>query len=119
MKTYAYIVGALLIGGAFAIDVYAYDTSSVAAAPARHAKSLAMAGTVVSIDVVGNTLIVEGRGKKKAQLTFAIPANAKITENKKAITLGDITTGVKVAVRYTKDHDTLTAFSVKVLSLKK
>lgn len=119
MKTYACVVGALLVGGAFAIDVSANDASSIATAPARHIKTRAMAGTVVSIDVVGNTLSVEGRGKKNARLTFAIPANAKITENKKAITLGDITTGVKVAVRYTKDGDTLTAASVKVLVPKK
>ena len=117
MKTYAYILCALLTGGAFTVETLASEGSNAPATSAKHARTLTAAGTVTSIDVVGNTLIVEGR--KKSSLTFSIPANTKITQNKKTITLGDITTGSKVVVRYTKDGDTLTAASIKVWPAKK
>jgi len=117
MKPYAYLLsGLLLTGAAFAA---AADTTATAASsvPAKPAKSMTAMGVVVSTDVVGNTLTVEG--KKKIQWTFAIPVAAKISQGKKILTLGDITPGSKVAVKYTKDGAMLNASSVKALSIKK
>ncbi len=116
MKFYACALSALLVGGAFAANTTPAVTSVATPKPA---KAMTAMGSVVSADVVGNTLTVAG--KKKAQWTFSVPASAKITQGKKniALTIGDLSTGTKVAVKYTKDGDTLTAVSIKVWAAKK
>ena len=120
MKTYAYILGALLIGGVFAVDVSANGgKKSVMAPVTQTSKSMNAAGSVLSIDIIGNTITVEGGRKKKIQWVFSVPAVAKIMEGKKVISLGDITTGSKVSVHYTKDRDTLNASFIKVWPIKK
>jgi len=72
-------------------------------------------GEVVSVDAVANTLTVKG---KKADVTFAVSATAKITSGKKEVKLADITAGSKVAVTYMKDGATMTASAIKVLPAK-
>ena len=72
-------------------------------------------GEVVSVDAVANTLTVKG---KKADVTFAVSATAKITSGKKEVKLADITAGSKVAVSYTKEGTTMTASSIKVMPAK-
>jgi hypothetical protein len=117
MKIYASVLSVLLAGAAFAADTAATPVATAMTTPAKPAKSMTAVGSVVSADVVGNTLTVEG--KKKVQWTFSVPAAAKITQSKKAITIGDIAAGSKVAVRYTKDGAALTASSIKVWPAKK
>jgi len=117
MKIYACVLSAVLACAAFAAD--STSTPAVTSVPAKHVKSMTAMGSVSSTDLVGNTITVEG--KKKAQWTFEVPATAKLTQGKgkKAIALGDINSGDKVAVKYTKDGDTLTASSIKVWPAKK
>jgi hypothetical protein len=119
MKIRAYALSVLLIGGALVIDTAATDNQSSAATTAKPQKLLHKEGSVVSMDVIGNTIVVEGRGRNKPQWIFSIPINAKITQGKKSITLGDITVGSKVAVKYTKDGDTLNVSSIQVVYIKK
>lgn len=114
MKIRAYLLCALLAGAAFAAAPSVATTAI--RAQAKAAKSLSATGLIESTDMVGNTITVKG---KKAQWVFAVPANTKIAAGKKTLAFADITTGSKVSVRYVKDADTLTAFSIKVLALKK
>ena len=119
MKIYAYALSALLIGGALVMDTAATGNQSSVVATSKPAKSLHKEGSVVSTDVIGNTIVVEGKGRNKSQWIFSIPISAKITQGKKIITLGDITAGSKVAVKYTKDGDTLNVSSIQVVNAKK
>jgi len=119
MKIYTYILSLLLIGSAFAADLATASSakSPVASASTKTVKSLTATGSVLSLDMVGNTITVEG--KKKVLWTFSVPATAKILEGKKAIVFGDIAAGFKIAVKYTKDGDTLTASMIRVWPVKK
>jgi hypothetical protein len=109
----------LFIGGALVMDTSATGNQNPVATPAKPVISLHKEGSVVSTDVIGNTIVVEGKGRKKPQWIFSIPITAKITQGKKIITLRDITLGSKVAVKYTKDGDTLNVSSIQVVSAKK
>src|SRR5262249_35159337 len=98
MKSYAYALSALI---AFSGAAFAAETAAPAAAAATKAPAAMKAhGTVSSVDAVGNTLSLKG---KKADETFAVAADAKIMQGKKEVKLGDIATGSKVSVTYTKD----------------
>ena len=77
-----------------------------AAAPAPEAKAAKSAkketvkiltGKLVSVDAVGNTIVVLA---KKANDTIAVDAAAKITSGKKEIALADLKADGKVAVSY-------------------
>jgi hypothetical protein len=77
-----------------------------AAAPAPEAKASKAAkkevvkvltGKLVSVDAVGNTIVVLA---KKANDTISVDAAAKITSGKKEIALADLKADVKVAVSY-------------------
>ena len=115
MKIYACILSMMLASGALAADGSVKSgRKPIAASIRKLSKSTIAAGTVISTDIVGNTITVLGRGKKKIQWIFSVPANAKITEGKKIVALRDVTTGSKIFVRYAKDGDTLNAYSIKV-----
>jgi len=119
MKMIACVASAILASSIYAADVVAPTNTQpvIANMSAKAMKSLTATGLVISVDMVGNTLTIEG--KKKATLVFSVPATAKILEGKKSIVLGDIAIGFKVAVKYTKDGDTLQASKIQVLVAKK
>ncbi len=122
MKIYACVLSALLIGGIFAVDVSAKSAKkSVSMSINKPSKSMTAAGTVLSVDMVGNTITVEGKGKKKPQWIFSVPVNARILiqSGKKSLTLADISAGAKVSVKYYKDGDTLNASLIRVWPTKK
>ena len=56
-----------------------------------------IAGKVVSVDAVANTIIVK---VKKAEDTLSVEAGAKIVSGKKEITLGDITADASVTITF-------------------
>ena len=120
MKIRAWVLSTLLfVNGAFIMDAAASGDLNSPAVPVKAAKTLRATGSVASVDIIANTITVVGRGRKKPQWIFSVPTGAKITQGKKAIALGDITTGSSLAVKYTKDGDTLNASSIQVLRPKK
>jgi hypothetical protein len=56
-----------------------------------------IAGKVVSVDAVANTIVVK---VKKAEDTLSVEAGAKIVSGKKEITLGDITADASVTITF-------------------
>jgi hypothetical protein len=75
-----------------------------AAAPAKTEKAAAkkeavktIAGKVISVDAVANTIIVK---VKKAEDTISVEATTKIVSGKKEIALGDIKADASVTVSY-------------------
>ncbi len=121
MKIQAYIFSLLLLTAAFAVDVSATDGKNPVATPITKpaTSSMNVTGSVISIDIIGNSVTIEGGRKKKIQWVFSIPMSAKIMQGKKIIALRDITIGSKISVRYTKDDDTLNASSIKLWPSKK
>ena len=120
MKIYACILSMMLASGALATDGSVKSgRKSIAASVRKLSKSTIAAGTVISTDIVGNTITIESRGKKKIQWLFSVPANAKITGGQKIVALRDVSIGAKISVRYAKDGDTLNAYSIKVWPPKK
>ena len=115
MKPYAYFLCVMLAGATMAAENPA--ATPAAATLSSKAKSLSATGLVVSTDMVGNTITVNG--KKKAQWVFAVPANAKITQGKKALSFADIAVGSKVSVAYVREGDVLTSSSIKIILGKK
>ena len=115
MKTCAYILCVMLAGAAIAAENPA--ATPAAATLSSKAKSQSATGTVVSTDMVGNTITV--KGKKKAQWIFAVPANTKITQGKKVVAFADIAVGSKVSIAYVREGDVLTSSSIKVILGKK
>jgi hypothetical protein len=78
--------------------LFAQEAAAPAAAPAKAAKKEAasmVAGTVVSVDAIANTIIVK---VKKGEDTLSVEAGAKILSGKKDIALGDIKADAKVKV---------------------
>lgn len=113
MKFPAYIFSLLVLAAAFAVDVSATDgKKSVATLITKPITSMKVTGAVVSVDLIGNTITIEGIRKKKIQWNFSVPMTAKIMQGKKTIAFRDITLGAKISVRYTKDGDTLNAVSI-------
>jgi hypothetical protein len=119
MKINTCILSVLFVGSVLAANSASLSDPKVVVTntSAKAAKFFSAMGSVITVDMVGNTLAVQG--KKKNQWLFSVPANAKILEGKKAIVLGDIIIGFKVSVKYTKEGDTLTASVIKVWPTKK
>lgn len=86
-------------------DTTTADTSS---APAKPTKA---SGTLTAVDTSGNTITVDN--KTDGTRTFSIASTAKLTKDKKPVTLADFTVGEKVYISYTTDASgTLTATRV-------
>jgi hypothetical protein len=123
MKTYAYILSAMLAfqGAVLAADApaaAAADAKPAAAAPAKAkaSKSTQLTGAVVSTDAVGNTIVIKG---KKEDATIAVSATTKIMDGKKTVALADIAAGTKVTVKFTEENGTKTASSIKIAGAAK
>ena len=86
----------------------AADAKATAAKPA---KSMTLAGTVVSSDAIANTLVVKG---SKGEETFSIAPTAKITMGKKEVKIADVAKDEKVTVKYTEENGAKTASAVKI-----
>ena len=76
-------------------------TKKAGAGTTKKAASLAIKGSVVSVDAIANTIVVKvTKGKVEKEDTLSIESGAKILSGKKEITLGDITAGNEVSVVY-------------------
>ena len=118
MKSSTYFLTALLLCVAFTGSISANDHKKITASIHNASRFLSATGLVIAADIVGNTITIEGKGKKKPQWTFSVPTTAKISQGKKTITLGDIISGSTVAVKYNKDGDTLNATSIRLVPTK-
>ena len=75
--------------------------ASATSGTTKKAASLAIKGSVVSVDAIANTIVVKvTKGKVEKEDTLSIESGAKILSGKKEITLGDITAGNEVSVVY-------------------
>ena len=120
MKIQVYIFSLLLLTATFAVDISETGGKKSVATPiTKPVNSMNVTGSVISIDIIGNTVTIESGRKKKNQWVFSIPMSAKIMQGKKIIALRDISLGAKISVRYTKNGDTLSASSIKLLPNKK
>jgi hypothetical protein len=82
--------------------LFAQEAATTTAAPkaektAKKEAVKTIAGKVVSVDAVANTIIVK---VKKAEDTLSVEAGAKIVSGKKEITLGDITADASVTITF-------------------
>jgi acid phosphatase class B len=124
MKKIALALSALLVlnVAAMAADAPAAaattttKTTKTTTVKAKAPAEMKTRGEVVSVDAVANTLTLKG---KKADVTYAVAATAKISSGKKEVKLADITAGSKVGVTYMKDGATMTASAIKVMPAMK
>ncbi|MCX5886042.1 MAG: hypothetical protein NT096_09075 [Proteobacteria bacterium] len=98
----------LMIGIALAV-AFAFTGMLMAAEPAAPAKQEAtkeevFRGTVVSVDAVANTIVVNNKKANKEE-TFQVDSKTKITFAKKEYKLADIKKDQKVAVHYRVEGD--------------
>jgi hypothetical protein len=96
------LVGLVAVGFAFAQET-APAAAAPAAAPAKAekkapaAKPIELKGTIVSVDAIGNSIVVKG---KKADDTLSVTPETKILSGKKAVALGDLKAESSVTVSY-------------------
>lgn len=77
----------------------------------------AMTGQVQKIDLAAGTVTVASLpGMKEHQMTFHVPANARITRNDQKVAVADLKEGDRVTVEYIKEKGHLTAHSIALKS---
>ncbi len=118
MRRILTLAAAFLMVGTFAFAQAAPQTETKtpkakAEKAAKAPKPMSVRGSIVKADATSVTIKTA-----KAEDTFAITADTKITQAGKAMTAGDLATGETATVRYTKAGDQMTATNI-VLTPKK
>ena len=70
-----------------------------------------LSGAIKSVDAIAKSLVVV---KGKAEKTFMVSADTKITKGKEALKLEDLKAGMDVSIDYKKDGDKMVAAAIKV-----
>jgi len=86
-----------------------------APAPTAPAKMEKFSGEVKNVDAMAKSIAV---AKGKAEKSFVVTADTKITKGKEALKLEDLKAGMNVAIEYKKDGDKLIAASIKAAAPK-
>jgi Domain of unknown function (DUF5666) len=87
--------------------------AAAATTPAKKKAGNAVHGAVAAVDATANTVTV---GTK----TYSITSDTKITKNKEAATIADITVGENVSISFKKgDGDKLNATAIRIGEAKK
>lgn len=106
------------VSGAIAADApKAATTAPAPAAPASTApaKMDKFSGAIKSVDAMAKSLVVV---KGKAEKTFMVNADTKITKGKEALKLEDLKAGMNVSIEYKKEMDKMVAGAIKVSAPK-
>ncbi len=116
MKLYHALMAGLL-ACSFAI---AQDSAAAKPAPAPKAKKAMMAmqikGTIVSVDAIANTIIVQTMGKKKVDDTLS--TTDKTVVMPKGKTVADLKADDKVTVSYKTEDGKMVATMIKLWPMK-
>ena len=117
------LLAVLLTLAAFVSGAIAADAPKTAApAPAKAApatpapvKLEKFSGAIKSVDAVAKSIVAV---KGKAEKTFVVTADTKITKGKDALKFEDLKAGMNVVVEYKKEMDKNTAVTIKVSAPK-
>lgn len=86
-----------------------------AMAASKHAQ--AMTGQIRKVDLAANAVTVASlAGMKEQQMTFHVPADARITRNDQKVAVADLKEGDRVTVEYVHEKGHLTARSIALKS---
>jgi hypothetical protein len=73
-------------------------------------------GTIKSVDAMAKSIVVVGKGK--AEKTFMVTADTKITKGKEALNFEDLKTGMRGDVHYKMEMDKMVAVKIHVAASK-
>ncbi len=104
---------AFVSGAIAAAPPKAATTAPAPAAPASTApaKMDKFSGAIKSVDAMAKSLVVV---KGKAEKTFMVEADTKITKGKEALKLEDLKAGMNVSIEYKKEMDKMVAGAIMV-----
>jgi Cu/Ag efflux protein CusF len=118
-KTILYVVVLTLVafvsGAIAAAPPKSGTTAPAPAATPAPAKMEKFSGEVKNVDAMAKSIAV---AKGKAEKSFVVTADTKITKGKEALKFEDLKAGMNVAVEYKKDGDKLIAASIKAAAPK-
>jgi Cu/Ag efflux protein CusF len=108
---------AFVSGAVAAAPPKAATTAPAPAAPAATApaKVEKFSGEVKNVDAMAKSIAV---AKGKAEKSFMVTADTKITKGKEALKFEDLKAGMNVAIEYKKDGDKLIAATIKAAAPK-
>ncbi|HYA92868.1 MAG TPA: hypothetical protein VEK32_15385 [Thermodesulfobacteriota bacterium] len=108
---------AFVSGAIAAAPPTAATTAPAPAAPASTApaKMDKFSGAIKSVDAMAKSLVVV---KGKAEKTFMVSADTKITKGKEGLKLEDLKAGMNVSIEYKKEMDKMVAGAIKVSAPK-
>ncbi len=89
----------------------ASTTAKPAPAKAAPAKMEKFNGAIKSVDAMAKSFVV---AKAKAEKTFVVTADTKITKGKEDLKFEDLKAGMNVSVEYKKEMDKMVAGAIKV-----
>jgi len=119
-KTILFVVVLTLVafvyGAVAAAPPKAATTAPAVAAPAASpAKLEKFSGEVKNADATAKSIAV---AKEKAEKSFLVTADTKITKGKEALKFEDLKAGMNVTIEYKKDGDKLIAATIKAAAPK-
>jgi len=120
-KTILFVVMLTLVafvsGAIAAAPPKAATTAPAPAAPASTApaKMEKFSGEIKNVDAMAKSIVV---AKEKAEKTFGVTADTKITKGKETLKVEDLKAGMQVGVEYKKDMDKMIAVAIKVSTPK-
>ncbi len=109
------VVLTLVAFASVAIAADAPKSAATAPAPAAPAKIEKFSGEVKNVDAMAKSIVV---AKDKAEKSFVVTADTKITKGKDALKFEDLKAGMNVAIEYKKDGDKMIAASIKAAAPK-
>jgi len=89
--------------------------ATTAPAPAAPAKMEKFSGEVKNVDAMAKSIVV---AKEKAEKSFVVTADTKMTKGKEALKFEDLKAGMNVTIEYKKDGDKMIAATIKAAAPK-
>lgn len=117
MKLYQALIAGLVACG-FALAETTATTAPAPAAPEKTAKKEAakpVSGTIVSVDAIGNTVIIK---TKKGEDTLTVNDKTAITSGGTTVALADLKTDAKVAASYKMEEGKKVAVKISEKAAK-